>query len=210
LRRNNQECMLIQLFRNQFMAFKKQPLPTRRRFLAISAAAVVVATRPPRLLAQRFGIPVFSNAALGAYQQGLLTRARFTQLVGQSFRVFLDKALVADIQLTGVATQEDVATAARPDTPAAKRDVQKLAKLWPSTDNCFILTFATGVTLVPQGSFILDHGTLGSFVVFLVPGSTTPGKATSLATFNYLPKTGIARPPALPIAASPIRSTSFE
>ena len=153
--------------------------------------------RPASLFAERLGIPVFSNAATGAYQQGLLSRARFTTLVGQSFRIFLDDDQVADLVLHKVMTQQDVALAARDGSAASQLAVHKLAKRWPSPDNCFMLVFHSGSTLVPQDSFVLDHATLGSFAVFLVPGSTTPGRATTIATFNYITapdSRAIARP----------------
>jgi hypothetical protein len=60
-------------------------MPSRRRFLAASAATFAAAVLPKKLTAEQLGASVFTNASLGAYAQGLLTEANFSNQVGSVF-----------------------------------------------------------------------------------------------------------------------------
>jgi hypothetical protein len=145
----------------------------------------------PRLLraqaSQRLGIPVFSPAATGAAQQGILTAANFEKLIGTSFHAFLDNDVVVEIVLrkVKVPTFKSAGSTSTP-TGAPGKPTVIAARRGPITTTCFMLTFATGSTLIPQDSYVLDNGTLGSFAAFLVPGQSVPGSQTAIATFNFL------------------------
>ncbi len=169
-------------------------MSSRRSFLATFAAVAAYLASPLRLLAQaahRQGIPVFSPAALGAAQQGILTASRFEQLVGSSFRAYLDNDVVAEIVLKRVAiptySSAYVAAATTPPSHAPRNTLQtspgsaKAKSARPV--NCFYLTFNTGETYIPSDSYVLDHGILGSFTVGLAPGQSVPGDQRAIATF---------------------------
>jgi hypothetical protein len=162
----------------------------RRRFLLLSSAALACVAAPRVLLAEstnRRGIPVFSNAALGAAQQGLLTKAHFDPLVGSSFHAFLDDYQVMDITLFKVTdlAAKSAATTTTTSVTATKRLSSTIARPGRMTTG-FTLAFYTGSTVIPQDSYVLDHGSLGSFTTLLVAGNQTAGMRTSCATFNYL------------------------
>lgn len=175
-------------------------MQSRRHFLHLSSAVLAAALLPETLLAQsRAGIPPFSPAGLGAYQQGLLTRARFESLLGSSFRVFLDEGRVADLTLVKVTDPVAVLSASLPESPQKADTLARLKQAYPSPDQSFTLQFSCGNTLIPQDTYTVDHGTLGSFALFLVPGGTA-GNRTCGSSFNYasgpnpiLPKSPIRR-----------------
>jgi hypothetical protein len=50
----------------------------------------------------------------------------------------------------------------------------------------FELIFDVQGAAFDQGTYLLDHGTLGSFAVLLVPGTTPNGSPTAMATFTSL------------------------
>ena len=169
-------------------------MPSRRRFLALSAASLACAAAPRLLWAdttERLGIPVFSEAASGAAKQGLLTAAAFERLIGSSFHAFLDAGVVAEIVLRKVTVPKFTpATTYTPSIAASigtsTRPVSTLARAIPRTTTAFMLSFSSGSTLIPQNSYTLDHGTLGSFAAFLVPAQPVPGDQIAVATFNFL------------------------
>ena len=165
-------------------------MPTRRQFLALSSAAIAGAAAPKCLLAQaggRLGPPPFSNAALGAAQQGTLTKERFQALVGSSFHAFLDNNVVAEIVLhkVKVPTYPSTSPTTSP-TGAPSRTGLTASRRAPVTTNCFMLFFGTGSTLIPQGTYVLDSGILGSFSALLVPAQSVPGNQIAVATFTTL------------------------
>jgi hypothetical protein len=163
---------------------------TRRQFLALSAAALASAAVPIHLLAQasdRLGPPPFSNAALGAGQQGQLTAANFEKLVGSSFHAFLDNKVVAEIVLRKVKipTYPSASPTASP-TGAPSRTSLIASRRAAVTTKCFMLIFGTGPTFIPQDTYVLDSGILGSFSALLVPAQSLPGNQIAIATFTTL------------------------
>jgi hypothetical protein len=159
-------------------------LADRRSFLAMSSGAVLAAALGPAVRAQSTSNPLFSNRNLGAYTQGILTQATFESFVGSVFTVDLGDGKYAYNTLVLVKDASSPASSS-PSTGRlrvpASGNVAAAAKK-PST---FILNFTTGRQLVPQGSYALDHGRLGSFVAFLVPGDPVQG-GTCSACFNLL------------------------
>ncbi len=56
----------------------------------------------------------------------------------------------------------------------------------PLAEQCLLVRFSSGSTVVPQDSYVIDHATLGSFTIFLVPGKDEHGGNTCTATFYHL------------------------
>jgi hypothetical protein len=165
-------------------------MASRRRFLSLSSASLVCASFAHSLLGQasaRLGIPVFSGAATGAAQQGLLTAANFEKLVGSSFHAFLDNDVVAEIVLLKVKipTYSSVASTSQV-AGSPVRPVATPARRAARATNTFMLLFSTGSTLIPQDTYVLDSGILGSFSALVVPAQPVAGNQIAVATFSFL------------------------
>jgi len=164
-------------------------MSSRRQFLATSAAALAVVSLPKSLLAERLGGDVFTSASLGAYTQGILSQATFEGLIGTQFKAFLDNNAVAYLRLESVIGGTSAETAPRlrgnVATPALRTSATQMVS--------FQVSFSTGGAKFGQGSYLLDHGTLGRFACFLVPSSPAGG-ATCSATFCYLSSAAAAQP----------------
>lgn len=126
------------------------PDTSRRSFLRAAALLTAASTLPSRALAVRTGGEVFTNASVGVYGQGLLTHEHLKTLIGSLFLAFTADRGTAYLHLRSV---EKVQTKAKQAG-------------WES----LFLSFDTGGTALEQDSYLLDHGTLGRFALFLVPG----------------------------------------
>ena len=146
---------------------------TRRTFLTAASALTLNSMLPSSVSAASAGDGVFTNASLGAYTQGLLTQAHFEKLLGTLFMVFLPSGNVSYLRLHKVVS-----------CSTNRKDSLKVAA--KQTIASFSLSFHSADPTFTQGSYLLDHGTLGRFAVFLVQGATTPGAATFEATFTSL------------------------
>ena len=186
-------------------------MSTRRHFLALTSAAAAASALPGTLRAQ-FPTEVFSNANLGAYAQGLLTQSTFERNVGSVFKAFHPDRNVSYLTLLAVIDMTPAAVSAR-RSAASQSHVSGLQKgaLAAGDSPSFDLAFAVSGPAIVQQSYTLDHGILGRFVAFLVPGLSSNGGNTCGASFNYLtgpaPRTthGPVTSPIItaPIAASP-------
>jgi hypothetical protein len=171
-------------------------MQTRRQFLVLSSAACAAAAAPKGLFAERLGGPVFSNASVGAYQQGIMTLANFQALVGSTFTTFLENDDVAYLQLRAATAVTNATPTAVARTAPARGP--QMAWIGPGAavaapaqlTETFALSFSNGGKAVPQGSYLMDNGTMGRFAIFLVPGTDAAGNPTSGATFNYLVENG--------------------
>lgn len=163
-------------------------MSTRRSFLVLTSGAALAGALPKPLFAQQAGSDVFSNRNLGAYAQGSLTKAAFESVVGSLFTLYFPDGSTGSLTLLDVKSPKVRATAlSQAAAAAAAKAVSDLiaAPAHRPAPSCFFLTFSSGLQPVPQGSYQLDHGTLGSFAAFLVPGD--PAHApTCTACFNYL------------------------
>ena len=168
------------------------PLSSRRQFLATSAVAFAATSLPKSLLAERTGGELFTSASLGAYAQGILTQATFEGLIGTLFMAFLDNNAVAYMRLVSV-TGNSPSTGSAVKGSAATSLLRRPANTVNSVVS-FQASFSTGGANFSQGSYLLDHGTLGRFACFLVP-SDPMGGPTCSATFCYLASGIIAQPP---------------
>ena len=167
----------------------------RRRFVVASAALVTSVTLPKSLFASHTSDDVFTNASLGAYSQGLLTQANFERVIGSQFTLFIKKNNVSYLRLLtveslGPQTGGVLSSQPSPSTPRAK----SLAVPMPGASTLaqqvvgFHLTFSTEGAAFDQGTYLVDHGTLGRFALFLVPGDPTHGNGSCGATFTSLAK----------------------
>ena len=147
---------------------------TRRHFLTSASALCVVSASPAFAGTSRPSEDVFTNASLGAYTQHLLTRAHSEKLLGTLFMVF-----VPDQDARYLYLHKVVALDTKPREKSAVRPGE--VKM-----GSFSLSFKGNGPTFPQGTYLVDHGTLGRFALFLVAGSITPGAVTFEATFTSL------------------------
>jgi hypothetical protein len=162
-------------------------MQSRRRFLAASAATLAAAALPTGLLAEQLGASVFTNASLGAYTQGLLTQANFQAVAGSQFTLQLPDGSYRTVTLQSVKTLSPTSSAASPSSTSSRVAVAPKISLNTSTQTTtFTLVFDVQGDAIPQGSYLLDHGTLGSFALFVVTGKTDTGTPTLIATFTHL------------------------
>jgi hypothetical protein len=160
-------------------------MQSRRRFIAASAVTLAAAALPTGLLAEHLGAAVFTNLSLGAYTQGLLTQAGFTAVIGSDFTLQLPDGSYRTLTLQSVNT---VTSASTSSTSAGPRVVvnPKISINAPAQISTFVLVFAVQGDAIPQGAYLLDHGTLGAFALFVVNGQTPAGTPTLVATFSQI------------------------
>jgi hypothetical protein len=162
-------------------------MQTRRDFLAVTSAAMATAFLPESLLAQSRLPEVFSNANLGAYGQGLLTQATFERLIGSTFTVFVGTDLYAFLTLRSVTNLVPAASTAAPRTSTPRPSpASSPSSKAPIPITSFYVDFSIEGPVFPQDTYTLDHGILGRFAAFLVPGQSTGSEPRCGATFTYL------------------------
>jgi hypothetical protein len=149
----------------------------RRIFLSLSGGALAAAVLPSNSFASGPGKSVFSPQSLGAYTQGKMTYDVFQSVQGSVFTAFLSDGQVAYLRLNKVV---DFATAsatasntpiATPQSGLASRAA--IAKKQAIQISGFSLQFSVRGPLTEQGTYLLDHGTLGRIALFVVPGENS-------------------------------------
>jgi hypothetical protein len=154
-------------------------MANRRSFLLTSTAALASACIPAGF-AQPSRQDAFTNASLGAYRQGLLTQSQFERRTGSLFMIFLDETEVLYTRLRSVTPYEP-----SPPKPAGRVVSPRTAVLSSTRQvNAFTLLFDCDRPLPAQDSYIVDHATLGRFVMFLVPGASPAGDPICTAVFS--------------------------
>ena len=154
---------------------------TRRDFLVNSTAVLVSPYLHASLAQSAPAQDVFTNASLGAYQQGILKQAQFEARTGSLFMIFLDESNVLYTRLRAVKPYT---------TKAATRMPGRLIgpRAWLAATSrqieSFTLVFDCDKPLPEQNSYIVDHATLGRFVVFLVPGTSSAGSPICTSVFT--------------------------
>jgi hypothetical protein len=176
-------------------------MSSRRRFLAASAATIAAAVLPKGLIAEKSGASVFTNASTGAYSQGILTSANFSNQIGSVFTALQPDGSYAYLTLRSVQTF----TLASPTKPIAAPRVISGTQSGAPTEavSSFQLIFDVQGAPLAQSTYLLDHGTLGSFAVFVVPGATPAGSPTCMATFASLSVSATTALPLPPTYTSP-------
>jgi peptidoglycan DL-endopeptidase CwlO len=153
------------------------PMPTRRTFLKASSLACAASALHPMLHAQNPAIPdPFSNQNLEPGEQGLLTRAAFAAVLQSIFTLSLPDGTTRTLRLVNVSdpTADD-----------------------PSGQN-FSISFTVAGGAFSQGTYPLDHATMGSFALFVVPSSTDSSAQSCTAVFYNVgvqvsPLTGVTQ-----------------
>lgn len=153
----------------------------RRKFLVTSSALLAGITLRTGLAQRLASEDTFTNATLGAYQQGILTQPQFEHRIGSLFMFFSNTMDVVYARLRSVTPYELNAPAKLPGrmvTPHAP--IRSLTR----QVNTFTLLFDCENQLPAQKSLIADHATLGRFVMFLVPGTSSSGTPTCSSVFT--------------------------
>ncbi|MDE1156503.1 MAG: hypothetical protein PW735_12350 [Acidobacteriaceae bacterium] len=166
------------------LALMKNLMPTRRKFLSLSVAAAGTLALPRTILASDNEInSPYSNAALGAYTQGLMNAEYLTTLVGTSFTVFLTDGSYSSMVLSKVTVMDNT-----PASTEGKRVAPPGADLTalrsPLQPTCFTLCFNVTGQSFAEGTYLLDSGLLGRVSMFLSP--STAGKC--VASFSAFPQ----------------------
>src|SRR5260370_25471834 len=153
---------------------EKQMSITRRKFLKAGTLVALTAAIPLRVIGQQprkvnDGNPIDQSKDVAADPLSTYTRSTFSSYLNSIFRLY-----------TGYSTV-DVA-------------LVEVMDLIPGTSNpqtgreCFSLLFRGGRVALPQHTYKLEHPSLGTFPLFLVPGRTDDNGAQNfVAIINRLP-----------------------
>jgi hypothetical protein len=146
----------------------------RRRFLILSSGLVAAAALPAKSFGSGPSQGVFSQQSLGAFNQGTMTQSVFEGVQGSVFTAFLSDGSVAYLRLAKIE-----GLGANASTTSNSSSGKLLPVIVPrgvtsrtqSTQvSGFSLRFSVSGPLTEQGTYLLDHGTLGRMALFLVPG----------------------------------------
>jgi hypothetical protein len=187
-------------------------MSTRRQFVRWSSTALcALAALPKALLAQTIKQPVdseiFAPGYLGAYTSGLLTQQHFAAVVGSSFRILHVGGAVTNLVLTSTISSAAAPSAPKPNPIRGAAPTFLLAEP-QAAQNSFSVLFSSDAP-VQQQTYVIDHGTLGRFAAFLVPGTGTGGQPTCTASFNYLtnaPEAPVTSPVHTVVTVSPLQT----
>ncbi len=166
-------------------------MSSRRTFLKASSLACAVSALHPMLHAQNAAVPdPFSNQNMEPYQEGLLTRSTFKAVLQSLFTLFLADGSTRTMRLVDV-SDPVATTVASPIQAVGSRtaSAQKPRASAGSTpvalpDHSFTLSFDVAGGSFPQGTYTLDHATLGRLALFLVPASSDSAAMSCTAVFN--------------------------
>ncbi|WP_263385225.1 DUF6916 family protein [Granulicella arctica] len=106
-----------------------------------------------------------------------MTEAVFEKHVGSLFTMYLYKNNMVFLRLDKV---NHVGVKTAPDQ-TEKPGALALSSI---AMTAFSLVFDSNNVEVPQDSYLVDHGVLGRFTMFLVPGLALSGKKTCIAYFS--------------------------
>jgi hypothetical protein len=153
-------------------------MKNRRQFVYLSLATVSVCVLRP-LHGQMAETQVFASGNVAAYDHGGLSETVFERHLGSVFTAYVGKTKVISLRLEKV---NHVVAKTVPDrTGKAALPGRPLPAV-----TAYSLIFDTDGREIPQDSYIVDHGVLGRFTVFLVPGISVSGKKTCIAYFSSM------------------------
>jgi hypothetical protein len=156
---------------------------SRRSFLVAGQTLLALAAMPVKF----FGAAASSFAWSKAAQLALLTRETFLPLLNSSFAVRSGLLTTTWLSLLSV---EDMNQ--KPPAPAIPMAVQpSAAKTVPPKVDTFALRFHLIGEPLRQGTYELEHDSLGRFPLFIVPSGT----ATYVAVISHLQGSAGAPPP---------------
>ena len=146
---------------------------TRRKFLKAGTLVALASAIPLRAAGQQIrkgndDNPIDQNQDVAADPLAGYTRAAFSSYLNSVFRLYTGYSFV-DVTLVEV---KDLASGAA----AAQTDAE-----------CFTLLFRGGSVALPQNTYEIEHASLGTFPLFLVPGRADDnGLQSFVATINRL------------------------
>lgn len=144
----------------------------RRKFLKAGTLAALAAALPIKAFGQSWkgsdGNPFDRNQDMPQNALANYNKAAFAAYLGSIFRFNAGPSTV-EATLAGI---EDLMPASMVPQGGAE---------------CFALHFIGGTGTLPQNTYDVDHPALGSFALFVVPGSKDNGVQNYVAIINRLP-----------------------
>ena len=147
---------------------------TRRKFLKAGTLAALTAAIPLRVIGQQprkvnDGNPIDQSKDATADPLSSYNRAAFESYLNSSFRLYTGYSTI-DVALVEV------------------KDLMPGAATTQTGAECFSLLFRGGSVALPQNTYKIEHPSLGTFPLFLVPGKPDDNGAQSfVAIINRLP-----------------------
>jgi hypothetical protein len=147
----------------------------RRRFIILSSGLVAAAALPSKSFGSGPSESVFSQQSLGAFNQGTMIQSAFEAVQGSTFTAFLSGGGTAQLLLAKVEDLGAAAAALSSSLSTKKFSVSVPKGVAPTSQSTqvkgFLLQFSVNGPLTEQGTYLLDHGTMGRMALFLVPGA---------------------------------------
>ena len=147
---------------------------TRRKFLKAGTLVALSAAIPLKAAGQQIpkgndGNPIDQSKDIAADPLSHYTRSAFSSYLNSIFRLYAGYSFV-DVALVEV------------------KDLMPAGTVAKDGAECFSLLFRGGNTALPQNTYRIEHPSLGTFQLFLVPGSPDDNGAQSfVAIINRLP-----------------------
>jgi hypothetical protein len=154
---------------------------TRRRFIEAASLTLLASSAPAVAFAQ--SVSGLKQDAFSAEEVAMLddiSEETFTPLIGENFAVSKGNRLLGSLTLLSVASAE------KPNPPSTLSKARNASKPPEQTVNCFSVRFQSSGESLPQGTYTLTNASLGSFPLFIVPGSREMSPHSYTATFNRL------------------------
>jgi len=160
---------------------EKQMSITRRKFLKAGTLVALSAAIPLRVSGQQprkvnDGNPIDQSKDVAADPLSSYNRAAFESYLNSIFRLYTGYSTI-DVALVEV------------------KDLMPGAATTQTGAECFSLLFRGGSVALPQNTYKIEHPSLGTFPLFLVPGKPDDNGAQSfVAIINRLPYSEAQRP----------------
>src|SRR6266849_4307034 len=160
---------------------EKQMSITRRKFLKAGTLVALTAAIPLRVIGQQprkvnDGNPIDQSKDVAADPLSSYNRAAFESYLNSIFRLYTGYSTI-DVALVEV------------------KDLMPGAATTQTGAECFSLLFRGGSVALPQNTYKIEHPSLGTFPLFLVPGKPDDNGAQSfVAIINRLSYADAQRP----------------
>jgi hypothetical protein len=154
---------------------------TRRRFIEAASLTLLASSAPAVAFAQ--SVSGLKQGTFSAEEVAVLddiSEETFAPLIGESFAVSQGNRRLEPLTLLSVTS------AAKPNPPSTLSKARNTLKPPEQTVNCFSLRFKSSGESLTQGTYTLTNASLGSFPLFIVPGSRETSPHSYTATFNRL------------------------
>ena len=154
---------------------------TRRKFLKAGTLVALAAAIPLKVAGQQprkvnDGNPIDQSKDVAADPLSTYTRSTFSSYLNSIFRLYTGYSTI-DVALVEV------------------KDLTPGAKTAQTGAECFSLLFRGGSVALKQNTYRIEHASLGTFPLFLTPGTADDNGAQSfVAIINRLPYSEAQRP----------------